>query len=702
MCCRFVVAAIVVSAVLPAGSGLAQSTSRTELAEAERLFDALQFEAAMGLLTELIDGSDGLGVDAADLLGRCYELRGRAAFNLGRMQIAESDFASWLETDPSVRLPADASPRLFELFDAVRARTIGTLFVTMEPPGRLVIAGRAFILETPNEVVDVLAGSHTIVAARLGHREERRDVVIGAGQVYELDIRLERVSGSVRVATDPPGARVSVDGQYIGETAPGRTPGEPSLPVVAADLMPGQHRLQIDRPCSAPRSVPFNIPDPPVDADVGVVDLEPAVATAVIETPTAGALVYVDGVLRGRAPTQLGDICEGAREIEVRAQRRRFVDRRVWRAGDTVTLRADFRWSFMLLPSGPAAGSDDPLLSQVEEVLQDSQRVLIMTPTPAELGVMAAMDGPLSVVRDDLRSIDERRAAGERLTDVLGTQGVAWVTQAAGGPADTFSLAGGPADTFSLSVLARGSGVADTLMVRLTDLGSRAAAIRSLSAAVPTITHPSLDASFVDVADVEGAAVVRVPTGVAGESAGLTAGDVIAAVNGVPVTSVGGLDRLLAAHGVGSELMLLVREPEGERRVDVRITETPEVVPLTDASSLPNLLLPDVEDAVATAMTFLAESAARLNSAVVHIRLQNWDRALRELAQVALPDGPGVSAGTVSYLTALCLLEVSQLTAAEAALRRAVAAEESVLFAGGPRVSPLAQRRLDEFMGSRR
>ena len=692
MHCRFVVAAIMASAVLPVGSGLAQSTARTELAEAERLFDAFQFEAAIGLLNELIDGSDGLGVDAADLLGRCYELRGRAAFNLGRMQIAESDFASWLETDPSVRLPADASPRLFELFDAVRARTIGTLFVTMEPPGRLVIAGRAFVLETPNEVVDVLAGSHTIVAARLGHREERRDVVIGAGQVYELDIRLERVSGSVRVATDPPGARVTVNGQYVGETPPGAAPGEPSLPVVAADLMPGAHRLQIDRPCSAPRSVPFNIPDPPVDADVGVVELEPAVATAVIETPTDGALVYVDGVLRGRAPTQLGDICEGAREIEVRAQRRRFVDRRTWRAGDVVTLRAEFRWSFMLLPRQSGGGRDDQLLSRVEEALQDSQRIVVMTPTPAELDVIAAMGGLSSVVTDELGSVEERRAAGERLTDALGTQGVVWVTRAAGGPADAFSL----------SVLARGSGVPDTLMVRLGDIGSRAAAIRSLSAAVATVTHPSLDVSLVDVADIEGAVVVRAPTGGAGEGAGLAVGDVIAAANDVPVTSAAGLARLLAAHGVGAELRLQVSRPAGERTVAVRIEETPDVVPLTDASSLPNLLLPDFEEAMATATTPLAESAALLNRAVVHIRLQNWDRALRDLAQVALPAGRGVSAGTVSYLTALCLLEASQLSAAEAALRRAIAAEESVLFGGGPRVRPLAQRRLDEFLGGPR
>ena len=678
--------------LLLSGSAAAQPAREAELAEAERLFDAFQFEAAISALDPLIGRlGGGPGGDGTGLLARCHELRGRAAFNLGRSETARSDFVRLLEIDASVRLPADASPRLIEFFDAVRAETVGTLFVTMDPPGRLVVDDREILLDTLDTVVDVFAGSHTVVATLPGHRAQRQDVVIAAGQGYSLDIRLERVFGSLTVATDPPGVRVSVDGQYVGETAPGIAPTGPSVPILVADLMSGQHQLRLDRPCSAPQSVPFNIPDPPVDADIGVIVLEPAVATAIVESPADGAMVYVDGVLRGRTPTRLDDICAGEREIEVRTQRRRSIDRREWRAGDMVTLRADFRWGFMLLPSGPAAGRDDQVLSRFEAALQDSQRVLLLHPSPAELEAIAATGALVSVVTNEFRSVAERRAAGERLADALSVQGVAWVTQAEG------ALPG----FFSLSILARGSGVPDTLRVELGNLGSRAAAIRLLSAEVPTISRPSLGVSLVDVADVEGAAVVRVPTGSAGQIAGLTVSDVVVAVNGIPFTSTSELGRVLAARGVGTELRLSVRNPAGSRTVTARVAESPDVVPLVDASRLSNLLLPDMEDAVTASATALAESAARLNLAVAHIRLQNWDRALRELNQVVLPDGPGVSAGTVSYLSALCFLELSQLSSAEAALRRALASEESVLFAGGPRISPLAQQQLRELFDQR-
>ena len=691
MCGRLVVAACL-SLMICGGSARAQLAAEVELAEAQRLFDAFQFGAAIETLDPLIDRLDRPG--DRGLLARCYELRGRAAFNLGQVQAAESDFVSLLQVDASERLPEDVSPRLIEFFDAVRSRTVGTLLVTMDPPGQLIIGNRVIHLDTFNAAVDIAAGSHTVIAALAGHREARRNVAIEAGRTYSLDIRLDRVAGSLTVATDPPGARVIVDGEFAGETVPGVVPGGPSVPLLVLDLAPGPHQLEIERPCSAPHSVPFNLPDPPVDADVGVIELEPAVATAVIDTSVDGAMIYLDGELRGRAPARLGDICAGAHVIDVRARRQRFVDRREWLAGDEVTLRAVLRWNFVLLPSGPAS-TENGLLSRIEAALRDSRRIVVMSPSAAESEAIAAMGDLMAVVTDDLRGVVERRAAAERLTDAINAQGVAWVT----------AVPGDSSDTFSLSVLARGSGVPDTLLLRLADSRSRIAAVRALSAVPPRVTRPSLGASLVDVAGVSGAAVIRVAADSSSDqSAGLAAEDVIVGVDGAPVTSAGDVRHVLERLEVGATVSLDVRRAAREQpeALGVSILEVPQLVPVVGTTRHYNLLLPDMEAALATARTPLAESAARTNLAVVHIRLRNWDRGLRELRQVTLPAGPGVSTGTVSYLTALCLLETDQMTAAEAALRHAAAAEESVLFVGGPRVSPLAQQRLDEFFGRQR
>lgn len=692
MCRRLVLSTLLAALVLSDAPASAQPTLDGELAEAERLFDAFQFEAAIEALDPLIDGLARAAAADAGLLARCYELRGRAAFNLGQMQTAESDFASLLQIDASVRLPEDESPRMVDFFDLMRSRTVGTLFVMMDPPGRLVIDGREILLDSLSAVLDVAAGRRTIVASLPGYREQEQVLTIEAGQSYNLDIRLERVSGSLAFATDPPGARVSVDGEFVGETKPDVASGGPSVPLLVLDLSPGQHQLQIERPCSAPQFVPFNIPDPPVDADIGVIRLEPAVATVAIHTSVNGAMVYVDGTRRTPAPVQLDDICAGDRVIEVRTRRQRFIDRREWQPNDSVTLNADFRWAFVLLPSVSATATDRQVLSSMEAALRESQRVLVMNPTGSDLEVIAANGALISVVTDDLRGIAERRAAGERLTDALNAQGVAWVRPATSGTSGAFSL----------SLLGRGSGVPDNLLVDLTDLSSRAAAVRALSGTAPEPTRPSLGASLVDVEDVEGAAVVRTTSTGDDRTAGLGPGDVVVGIGGMPVTSVADVTRVLSQRGVGVDLRFDVRRGGRNRSVSVRVAETPYLVSPLGSARLFNLLLPDMAAAVSAATTPIAASAARLNLAVAHMRLQNWERALRELGQVALPAGGGVSAGTVSYLTALCLLETSQMVAAESALRRAAAAGESVLFVGGPRVSALARQRLEELTDLRR
>ena len=680
---RLVVAAVLAAFVLSGASASAQLAPEVELAEAERLFDAFDFEAAIEVLNPLIDQLAATADGNTDLLARCYGLRGRAAFNLGRVQASESDFVSLLQIDASVRLPDDESPRMVDFFDLIRSSTVGTLFVTMDPPGRLVVDGREFFMDSFNAVLAVAAGTRTILASLPGHRNQEQVVTIEPGQNYSLDIGLERVAGSLTFATDPAGARVSVDGEFVGETQPDIAPGGPSVPLLVLDLAPGQHQLQIERPCSAPQFVPFNIPDPPVDADIGVIRLEPAVAAATIDTTVDGAMVYVDGTRRTRAPVRLDDICAGERVIEVRTRRQRFVDRREWRSGDSVTLSVDLRWAFALLPGVSESATARQLLSRMEAALRDSQRVLLMSPTGSESDVIAANGASISVVTDELRGVAERRAAGERLADALNVQGVAWVRPS-----------GGSSGALSLFLLARGSGVPDRLVVDLTDLGSRAAGARALSVTAPDPTRPSLGVSFVDVGDVEGAAVVRVTTGGDDRTTGFAPGDVVVGIDGAPVTSAADVARVLDRRGVGVDLRVEVRNTMGNRIVTVRVAELPYLVPLSGTTRLTNLLLPDMEAAVAAAATPIAESAARLNLAVAHIRLRNWDRALRELGQVALPAGGGVSAGTVSYLTALCLLETGQLVAAEAALRRAAAAGESVLFVGGPRVSVLARQRL--------
>ena len=126
------------------------------------------------------------------------------------------------------------------------------------------------------------------------------------------------------------------------------------------------------------------------------------------------------------------------------------------------------------------------------------------------------------------------------------------------------------------------------------------------------------------------------------------------------------------------------------------VVEVIDTVPMNDARIIYNKVLLEMQATLRRATTPFDEVAARLNVAVTHIQLGDWEEACRMLDDVDLPDSTGVSAGTVAYLTGLCLEGIGRLDAARAAFGRAAEATGSTLAVDGPDVSLLARRKLAE------
>ena len=119
-----------------------------------------------------------------------------------------------------------------------------------------------------------------------------------------------------------------------------------------------------------------------------------------------------------------------------------------------------------------------------------------------------------------------------------------------------------------------------------------------------------------------------------------------------------------------------------------------DTMPLRDPAILYNRALLDLRRRAA-ASSGPSSAAANLNLAVVELRLGNFDGALTALGRVTLPDGPGVSAGTVQYLRGLCLEGAGRTSEARAAFTAAAEAGEARLSAEGPLVAPLARAKLE-------
>ena len=524
-------------AVVPQSVG--QGPAAEFVRRGQQSFEAFQYEEAIDAFSSAIDLWTGELVPDAEGLVGAYELRTRARFAIGDAATAEADFARLLELDPGFTLGADISPRVVSVFDSVKSQTVGQLSLDMAPLGDVLIDGRPHTVSSVPTVVDLAVGDHSLEAARAGFQAMAQQFTIRPGEQLSLSLRMERVSSTLEVSTLPAGVEVFINGEMRGVTT-AESGSETSAPLLIDDLMPGVYRLGFTRDCyvMAERQITIERPD---DLRINPVSLEPAVATVLVEAADSDAMVYLDGEARGPAPVSMTDVCEGEHVIEVRSSNGRFVDRRTWRIGETVTLKANIRPAFALIPgsgdlNGEAAGE---VALAIERAMADTRGMMLFVPRREELdtayreaGVDAA--DPAAALQE--LSDDARRKIGQALGGRLGAQGIVG-----------FGGVPGEQDTVQMMVLSAGSGRPDLLTVRLSNPASRVRVADRLSRSAPPIHRPSLDVSVVDVDAVQGAVIVRVMEDGASDGVGLSAGDVIMSFNESPVASVAEMYTVLAS-----------------------------------------------------------------------------------------------------------------------------------------------------------
>lgn len=120
----------------------------------------------------------------------------------------------------------------------------GRVIVQSEPSGAMVLIDGRLSGETPLSVDDVPLGSHTLQIARPGYAPETRQVTLSAeAPVRNVRVELERgldlqarAFGAIDVDSRPRGARVSIDGRFVGRS-----------PLRLAELAPGLHVVTLER-----------------------------------------------------------------------------------------------------------------------------------------------------------------------------------------------------------------------------------------------------------------------------------------------------------------------------------------------------------------------------------------------------------------------------------------------------------------------
>jgi hypothetical protein len=194
-------------------------------------------------------------------------------------------------TGTAAALPRDAAATT----PGAKASAPALLEVVTEPPGATVLVGGVQQPEPTPTLVELPAvpGDHHRLELRLaGHRPFDGDVVVRAGERLRYERPLEPMHASLRVATEPAGAQVSLDGKPLG-VSPLSLAG---LPADGAT-----HTLRLERDGFLPVDVPVQLGD---GAAVEVERaLEPEVRWGKLNLQVdPWAYVYFDGKRIAEAP----------------------------------------------------------------------------------------------------------------------------------------------------------------------------------------------------------------------------------------------------------------------------------------------------------------------------------------------------------------------------------------------------------------
>ena len=139
------------------------------LARATAEFEGPQQSRSIVLLDDIITRLEALRRQGTlpprgrEILLQCYELRGRAYYNIGLQEKASESFRLLIQLQPQYTLSRDkVSPKIVDYFTSVKKALVGYLAVSSHPPGARVTLNGEFLSLTDFFPVEVLAAAEKV------------------------------------------------------------------------------------------------------------------------------------------------------------------------------------------------------------------------------------------------------------------------------------------------------------------------------------------------------------------------------------------------------------------------------------------------------------------------------------------------------------------------------------------------------------
>jgi hypothetical protein len=686
------------------------------LVRAQTEFDGAQQSRSIVLLDDIVSRLENMHRQATlpprgrEILAQAFELRGRAYYNIGLQEKAADSFRSLIQLQPQYEMSKEkVSPKIVDYFSSVKRALVGYLAVSSKPAGaRVTLKGGGETRDlglTDFFPLDVLAGEYTVEVSREGYRTETRTVSIAPRGTEALAVELTRTAASAFFITDPPGVEVWIDGQLAATTAGGLAPdlaelarargldpGQSSARTEVTGLSLGSHVVEFRKKCHEAVRRTLDFPDPQ-DYEIEPVRLEESLASLRLTSDPPGARIFINGELMGQTPKELEAVCSGKVRLEVKHAAGKFIQDVVLAKDEALSLDCPIRPSLAFLGVVAESPAGERHVAEVEErLLQNLSKLATLN---FFLAPRETVDRVLETEKVTRRGLlpgggadpDAVRKTTEKLAAALEVQG--------------FLVALLPDEkiqrTAVLHILAAGNAVADVWEVTY---GEAASYLRFISAVdqKATLYRPWTGLITVDTLLHEGVPVLRVVPGSPAAQVGIQPGEVLHAADGKPVARTADLLGVIEQKKPGDTLALHLRGPSGSRAVELPLTQTPQEIPLNEATLLYNKVMVDLLQQVDGYPGTEGAAFARLNLALCAMHFEDWVKAHEHLlkAKDELPQRAGISQGTALYYLGLSLerLGTEYKKEAVAAYRAAAAFKDATLFNNdGPSVAPMATRR---------
>ena len=197
---------------------------------------------------------------------------------------------------------------------------------------------------TPLDDVEVTSGEHdfTVEADRYAPATVKVDVT-GLGERQSVDVTLSPLWAVISIESRPAGAKLTLDGEYIGETP------------FAAEILEGSYELALAREGFDTVSTRLHVTanEPQALPEFTLVESDGLLS---VESKPSGATVTVAGEFRGRTPVELSLAPRKQHTLKIYKAGYKSIERQVQldpASSEKLTLTLAFRYGTVFITSSP-------------------------------------------------------------------------------------------------------------------------------------------------------------------------------------------------------------------------------------------------------------------------------------------------------------------------------------------------------------